>query len=336
MSRIVTAGLCAILALGALIGAPLIYPAPALAATGTLTVEAPLQEAPQDGAAALALLPQGTVVAVDGAPVDGFYPVTAEGLSGWVRGETLLFEEEGGTATGDGVPAPEQTGEAPSADPATSTEAEATAPESPATDIATDATATDSGPEAAPATEAGTEPMAAPVQSGEVVPEAAPVDAAPDQPLFAATPDVETAAPGEAVPEPEPRAGELVVQEPAPDPNAPANPSPLDAGTTAPPVEDAGWAPTPAPNAPSVPVPDPGPTGPADVTAEAPILAGPGAEYGLIFTAPLGSRVEQTGHQIGGYVTIRYAEVTGWAPLDHLGPPIADAVAPVAAATPVQ
>jgi hypothetical protein len=67
--------------------------------------------------------------------------------------------------------------------------------------------------------------------------------------------------------------------------------------------------------------PDAGPTGPATVTAKAPILLGPGPDFGLIATAPKGSTVEQTGHLIDGYVTVRYAEVTGWAPLDHLGPP---------------
>jgi uncharacterized protein YraI len=55
------------------------------------------------------------------------------------------------------------------------------------------------------------------------------------------------------------------------------------------------------------------------VAVEAPILAGPGPRFGLIATAPAGSTVEQTGHLIGGYVTVQYAEVTGWAPLDHLG-----------------
>jgi hypothetical protein len=79
----------------------------------------------------------------------------------------------------------------------------------------------------------------------------------------------------------------------------------------------------------SSPFSDAGPSGPATVAIEAPILAGPGPDFGLIATAPAGSTVEQTGHLIGGYVTVQYAEVTGWAPLDHLGAP-APAAAPAA------
>jgi hypothetical protein len=54
---------------------------------------------------------------------------------------------------------------------------------------------------------------------------------------------------------------------------------------------------------------------------DAPILAGPGPEYGFIATAPIGSTVEQTGHVINGYATVQYAEVTGWLALEHLGTP---------------
>jgi hypothetical protein len=54
---------------------------------------------------------------------------------------------------------------------------------------------------------------------------------------------------------------------------------------------------------------------------DAPILAGPGSDYGFIATAPAGSTVEKTGHVIDGYVTVQYAEVTGWVALEHLGVP---------------
>jgi hypothetical protein len=73
--------------------------------------------------------------------------------------------------------------------------------------------------------------------------------------------------------------------------------------------------------------PDAGPLGPASVVTEAPILAGPGPEFGLIAMAAAGGAVEQTGHQINGYVTVQYSGITGWAPLDHLGPPLPQAEA---------
>jgi hypothetical protein len=83
-----------------------------------------------------------------------------------------------------------------------------------------------------------------------------------------------------------------------------------------------------------VPIPDPnpenlvvapesGPTGPASVTVDAPVLLGPGPEFGLLANAPAGSMVEQTGNVVNGWVTVKFAEITGWAPLDRLGPPLA-------------
>jgi hypothetical protein len=80
------------------------------------------------------------------------------------------------------------------------------------------------------------------------------------------------------------------------------------------------------PNAPSVTVHDPGPVGPAAVMVDVPIYAGPGPEYGVLGTAPGGQLVEQTGHAVSGYVTVRYVGVTGWVPMDHLGPPPTSAV----------
>ena len=59
-----------------------------------LSMETPLQESPAPEAPLIALLPEGTVVSIDGPPVDGFYPVTAGDLSGWMRGETLSVEKD--------------------------------------------------------------------------------------------------------------------------------------------------------------------------------------------------------------------------------------------------
>src|SRR5215212_6993723 len=94
MSRFISVCLRAVVALVALLGMLVSNLDPALAATGTLGLETPLQESPVPEAPLLALLPEGTVVSIDGPPVDGFYPVTAGDLSGWMRGETLSVEKD--------------------------------------------------------------------------------------------------------------------------------------------------------------------------------------------------------------------------------------------------
>lgn len=94
MSRKFSVLLCAIVALASVAGSGLFGPAPALAASGILQMETPLHEAPDPGSAMLALLPEGTDVTIQGAPIDGFYPVAAGGLTGWMRGETLELTKD--------------------------------------------------------------------------------------------------------------------------------------------------------------------------------------------------------------------------------------------------
>jgi len=57
------------------------------------------------------------------------------------------------------------------------------------------------------------------------------------------------------------------------------------------------------------------------VTVDASIRTGPGPRFDLIFTVPMGSTVQQTGHVTDGYVTVQYKEVTGWLALEDLGAP---------------
>ena len=97
------------------------------------------------------------------------------------------------------------------------------------------------------------------------------------------------------------------------DPAADTSAEPEQAPSTAEPTMDSNVMPIPAADGSSV--------GLASVMVDAPILAGPGPDYGFIATAPAGSTVEQTGHVINGYATVQYAEVTGWVALEHLGAP---------------
>ena len=99
---------------------------------------------------------------------------------------------------------------------------------------------------------------------------------------------------------------------PIADPAVEAEPAPAAA-----PVAE---APIPDPNPDNlVVVPEIGPTGPASVTADTPVLLGPGPEFGLLASAPAGSMVEQTGNVVNGWVTVKFAEITGWAPLTVSG-----------------
>ena len=77
MSNRVAVCLCTVMALVALTGAPGFRPSPVLAASGTLTVETPLHDSPDPAAPVIALLAEGTIVSIDGPPVEGFYPVTS-------------------------------------------------------------------------------------------------------------------------------------------------------------------------------------------------------------------------------------------------------------------
>lgn len=119
-------------------------------------------------------------------------------------------------------------------------------------------------------------------------------------------------------------AGALVLEEQSPvttvDPGAATPVGGIAAPETAP-VEVLAPEPQLDPNAPAVAVPDPGPVGPASVMADVAIYAGPGVEFGVLGVAATGQLVEQTGHAVSGFVTVRYVGVTGWVPLDHLGPP---------------
>ena len=71
MSRSISVCLRAVVALVALFGTIVTSPAPVFAATGMLNMETSLHESPGPGAPVVALLPEGTVVSIDGPPVDG-------------------------------------------------------------------------------------------------------------------------------------------------------------------------------------------------------------------------------------------------------------------------
>ena len=289
MSRLVPVWLCASVALIALTGSLTVRPAPVLAASGTVSQETQLHASPDPAAPVIALLAEGTSVSIDGPPVDGFYPVTAGGHSGWVRGETMQLEKD--------LAAPDDAEEMAIASPVDETDetvpVEAPAELDPAPDPAM-STTVEVAPDPAAETSAATEtsPRAADPDLGE-----------------------ETAPAGEPVPV------EGVIPE--------NEPVPVDAGAAAAApaiVGDAAAEPTPLEGAgpvevATIPVAEDSPVGPATVAVDAPILAGPGPEYGFIATAPAGSMVEQTGHMIDGYATVQYAEVTGWVALQHLGAP---------------
>ena len=311
MSRSISVCLRAVVALVALFGTSLSSPAPMLAATGMLSTETPLQESPTNGAPLIALLPEGTVVSIDGPPVDGFYPVTAGDLSGWMRGETLSVEKDFDAEGSEASPPPaesvglvpvEQTADgdaAPIETPATADAADPALIAEPPVETAADAASTE--PVADVANDNAKEPPADPA--------AWPADPAAEPALMKEPTGVEPV-PADAA------ALESTVETigaATPVPVAPATETPADAVME--PAPDANPTPTPSPT------PEPEPVGPASVTVNAPIRTGPGPRFDLIFTVPMGSTVQQTGHVTDGYVTVQYKEVTGWLALGELGAP---------------
>jgi uncharacterized protein YraI len=310
MSRSISVCLRAVVALIALFGTSLSSPVPALAATGMLSMETPLQESPAHEAPLIALLPEGTVVSIDGPPVDGFYPVTAGDLSGWMRGETLSIEKdivaEGGEvrpppAESDGLVPVEQTADGDAATVETPTTVD------PAADPALVAeppveTATDAAP-----TESVTGVVDDNAKEPPADPAALPVDAAADP------------APVKEPTGVEPAPADAAALESTVETIGAATPVPVTTATETP---AAGVAkPAPDANPTPSPTPEPEPVGPASVTVNAPIRTGPGPRFDLIFTVPMGSTVQQTGHVTDGYVTVQYKEVTGWLALQDLGAP---------------
>jgi hypothetical protein len=256
-ARRVSVWVCAMIAFGAVSGAFVFHPAAVFAASGMVSVETPLHDSADPAAPVIALLPEGTIVSIDGPPVAGFYPVSAGDQSGWLRGEAVQVEK--------GTPALDSAEDMAGAPPVDETN------------------------EAMPLSE----PVPADTLTPGNEPEA--VDATAATPAHADTDDVTPMAttPDGAVPLPDSTAPTTeVAVEPAIDVTA----TPLS-------------------------VPEVAAVGPANVITEAPILAGPGPEYGFIATVPAGSTVEQTGHVINGYATVQYAEVTGWLALEHLGAP---------------
>ncbi|MFN8663931.1 MAG: SH3 domain-containing protein [Thermomicrobiales bacterium] len=218
MSRIFSVCLCAVVAFVSVAGAALLRPVPVLAANGTLTMATPLQDAPDPSASMIVLLAPGAVISIDGPPVDGFYPVSVEGYSGWMRGETMTLtkdiapeEDEASPPAEDGVvpadgevpiaqdasedplsaaelaPPPGDT-DAPAGDVATSEEpaADTLAADEP---VVTDNAGGDDGVTQAPDAVVNDTAPADP-SSGIVDPAAAPVDAGANQ----ADPGVDTAA----------------------------------------------------------------------------------------------------------------------------------------------
>ena len=298
------------LALVAFTIAPVFRPAAVFAASGTVSTETPLHDSPNPSAPVIALLPEGKVVSIEGPPVDGFYPVTTDTLSGWLRGETVQVEKD--LAASDDAeamaadPPLDQTGE--------TVPGEASADLDPATDPSL-STTVDSGSDPAANTSAVAEeppPAADPVIDEETLttPESDPAAgmAPGNEPMSedAPAPEPELASTGDVTPAPTTPDGAV----PPPDITAPAAEPVIDANVT------------------PIPVAEVAAVGPASVVIDAPILAGPGPDYGVLGTAPAGSTVEKTGHVIDGYVTVQVVEVTGWLALEHLGAPGTDVGAP--------
>jgi hypothetical protein len=86
---------------------PVANPAPVVRSTGAATiVNANLRAEPDEQGAILTVLPANTTVSVDGEPVAGFVPITANGVSGWMAVELLAQNAVYTTPATDAAVAP--------------------------------------------------------------------------------------------------------------------------------------------------------------------------------------------------------------------------------------
>ena len=108
MSRMFSVCLCAVVAFVSVAGATLTKPVPVLAASGTLTMATPLQDAPDPSATMILLLAPGAIISIDGPPVDGFYPVSVDGYTGWMRGETMTLTKDIPAEDAEATPAADE------------------------------------------------------------------------------------------------------------------------------------------------------------------------------------------------------------------------------------
>ena len=111
----VLVGVLAVTGLGATV---LATPRVALAATATATQDLTIFAGPGETYDALTYAPAGSSLSVDGEAVDGFYPVTYEGVSGWAATWTVAVD---GAAPASTESAPVE--EAPSEEAAPTAEA---------------------------------------------------------------------------------------------------------------------------------------------------------------------------------------------------------------------
>lgn len=212
MSRVFSACLCAIVAFVSVAGAAVYTATSALAASGVLTIDTPLQDAPDPGAQMISLLQPGTVVIIDGPPVDGFYPVSVNGVTGWMRGETMQLTKDlppDDAAATPETPADLANGEVPIAQDAS---------ETPLTDAELAPPAEDAAPvdQSAPAPDA-------PADNGLVAePPVVADDASGDNGVTQAPPPPADPEPGVA--QPDPNAAAPIDANAGADPNAATSP----------------------------------------------------------------------------------------------------------------
>ncbi len=99
----------------------------------------------------------------------------------------------------------------------------------------------------------------------------------------------------------------------------------LDFGTTPQPPP-----PPPPPDPEPEPEPDPGPKGTGVTTDNLNLRSGPGSSFGVITLIPRGTKIELTGQQQNGYLSVSWNGQSGWAHGDWITP---DGAAPVPTGT---
>ena len=104
MSRFFVVSTCALMLVAGFVWTEATSPRPVSAATITIANDLELRALPAADAAVVTVIPAGASLSLDGPPQNDFYPVSYDGVSGWLPGAALIISKDEVTVADEVVP----------------------------------------------------------------------------------------------------------------------------------------------------------------------------------------------------------------------------------------